>query len=201
MFNSSFQQAAHALLEQVHAAGAEPTAADMRRARNPIPRAAYKGHDFAEMGSVLNRAFTRMAGVEATRPCAEFSAAELRDLLADSLFGYAAPSLLDVYDTSVDNRRRFEGSAAELRAHWAEVDAHARAASLSEMHRDGLCHKAVMWFVHHLPADARAALGPKLVLPLLPTAQHAAPAQPSLSSAVVYSEYSNATSCQACHFA
>ena len=29
-----------------------------------------------------------------------------------------------------------------------------------------------MWFVHHLSADSRHAIGPKIVLPLLPTEQH-----------------------------
>jgi len=197
VFDSSFHQRAQSLLEDVHASA---QAADLRRASTKVPRAAYKGHDFGSMGATLNRALQRMPGVEQTRPCADFSASELRDLLADALYPAAAPALLQVYDGAADNRRRVERSAAELRARWTEVDAHARAASLTDMHRDGLCHKAVMWFVHHLPADARASIGPRLVLPLLPVEQHDVPAEGSHSAATVYAEYSNSTSCAACHF-
>jgi hypothetical protein len=108
-------------------------------------------------------------------------------------------------------------------------------------HRDGLCHKAVMWFVHHLSANARAEVvrvrtvaaptlppllsprlatrrpsagskeagargslwqGGKLVLPLLPLEQHPPPtATAAAAHHTVYSEYTNATSCQACHLA
>ena len=57
---------------------------------------------------------------------------------------------MEVYDGATDNRRRTEESVEELQARWAEVHQHAKGTvELETMHRDGLCHKAVMWFVHH----------------------------------------------------
>ena len=113
--DARFHTRAHALLEKVHGAP------DMHRAVTKVPRPAYRGHDFASMGNVLNKALLRMPEVGATKACSDFSSEELRDLLADQLFEAAAPALLEVYDGAVDNRRRIERSVGELRARWEEV--------------------------------------------------------------------------------
>jgi len=214
VFDATFHTKAHSLLEAVHsvngheqAAQAEVSSADMERAKTRRPRPAYQGSSFGSMNAVLNGYFKRMPSVIATKDCFEFSTDELRDLIGTHLHGAAASSLLEVYHAASDNRRRQTAELEELRGRWAQIDGHAQDASpsmhssLTEMHRDGLCHQAVMWYVHHLGANARAAVGRKAVLPLLPLEQHAPPSVGGAHAMAVYTEYSNATSCQACHFA
>ena len=182
---------------------------DLQRARTPLPRPAYQGVDFAHMNSVLNSALIRMPAVSFTKECFEFSSDELRHLLSEHLLGAASASLLAVYDATPHDGRRRVGpqEADEFNLHWSAIDDHAKASStaaqgtLQEMHRDSLCHKAVLWFVHHLTSSSQREVGRKVTLPLLPVHKHAAPPDGSdVHHMAVYSEYTNSTSCQACHF-
>lgn len=53
-----------------------------------------------------------------------------------------------------------------------------------------------------LTEEQRASVGSSTVLPLLPTAQHHPPdGRLTPSEEAVFGEYTNSTSCQACHFA
>ena len=130
------------------------TAGDLQRARQQVPRAPWKGPDFAGMSRVLTAKLTEAGHV--VTPCEKWSIEELKDLQR-TLFSAAEPELLEVYEDAGDNRRRQRRfrSLEALEAHWEALDRELEASAhrewLGAVRRDGLCHEAVMWFVHHLP--------------------------------------------------
>ena len=162
------------------------TAGDLHRARQQVPRAPWKGPDFAGMSRVLTAKLTE-AG-HAVTPCEKWSIDELKDLQR-TLFSAAEPELLEVYENTGDKRRhrRFRSLEA-LEAHWKALDSELEASAhrewLGAVRRDGLCHEAVMWFVHHLPeakqrrlmtSDSSAAQHHNRTLPSLPETLHQGP--------------------------
>merc|ERR1711862_784755 len=62
------------------------------------------------------------------------------------------------------------------------------------MHRDGHCHEAVMWFVHHISEPMRKKLGAMLAVPFLPYSKHECNVGEDLCD-----EYLAQVSCQDCH--
>ena len=190
---------------------AAPSPSDVSRARTPVPREAYVGHDFPSMSTVLNRHLRRLSP-PAFAPCAAFSHEELRTLLR-TLVGLASPELLKEYPLR-DRRSPRHNSVETLDGHWAALDEVAPPgtdASLDAVARDGLCHGAVLSLVHHLEETTREQLlaRPGLRLPLLPPQRHEQPpieAQPAAvgaagtaHAAAVYGEYESLVSCQQCH--
>merc|ERR1712070_454155 len=62
---------------------------------------------------------------------------------------------------------------AAMAKEWEQLNKEAAATpELARMHRDGHCHEAVMWYVHHLPESVKAELKDKVDLPLLSNFRH-----------------------------
>eukprot|EP00928_Gymnodinium_smaydae_P075504 TRINITY_DN58531_c0_g1_i1.p1 TRINITY_DN58531_c0_g1~~TRINITY_DN58531_c0_g1_i1.p1 ORF type:complete len:517 (-),score=68.17 TRINITY_DN58531_c0_g1_i1:137-1687(-) len=183
---------------------------DLKRARQKVPRDEFRGDSFAKMAEVLTN-HLRKGGLRVEK-CEDWSVFALQDLQR-TLYKEADPELWATYAVSHDGRRQRFQSMEALEKHWAHLD---RAMlKLSEMgvkawevRRDGLCHEAVMWAVHHLPAANLKELQ-KLnsPLPSLPAQRHVlaslvSAADNSSSSSernLVYSEYEHQVSCQQCH--
>ena len=82
---------------------------------------------------------------------------------------------------------------------WDELNTEAaHDPELARMHRDGHCHEAVMWYVHHLPESVRSKLKDNLELPLLSNFRHnvldSKPHAVRLQRA-----YEEKVSCASCH--
>jgi len=180
--------------------------ADLARARERVPRQGWKGRDFAEMAQVLTRQLHGSG--HRVRPCGEWVVEELQ-ALQRRLFQEAEGSLLAIYESAGDRRRQRFASLSALEAHWAKVDAAASVApgELGAVRRDGLCHEAVMWWVHHLPTPVqRRLIAEGLEIPSLPGQRHEQPPAQAVvagattaAAAVVHSEYAQQVSCQQCH--
>merc|ERR1719195_2605322 len=69
---------------------------------------------------------------------------------------------------------------------------------LMRIHRDGHCHEAVMWYVHHLSQEARDALKGKIALPLLSYHRHEKPTSEG-RHADVHQVYEEKVTCFSCH--
>jgi len=182
--------------------------ADIRRAATKCPRAEYKGKTtLADANKVLNVHLTEMEHLS-TRACERFSAGELQQL-SRQLYGVADPALLEVYEETQDNRRQTYGSEDEMQADYTRLNGLVadREPELHDVLRDGLCHRAVMWFVHHLPVEKQLALAANgITIPLLPLSDHTAKSNPGRALAVedvaaqaVHETYEKLTTCQGCH--
>jgi hypothetical protein len=170
---------------------------DLARAKERVPRDAWKGHDFASMSGVLTLRL-REAGFR-VHDCSSWSVSELQELQR-RIFPEAEAEFLAVYEAAADNRRQRFRSLGELEAHWAALDEAVEAEQrLREVRRDGLCHEAVMWWVHHLAGPTQRRLASEgLRLPSLPTVRHAPRALTAPASAV-HAEYALQGPCSACH--
>merc|ERR1711879_1066532 len=75
-----------------------------------------------------------------------------------------------------DNRRLRPHVLSDLTTNWAGLNKLAETHSdprLKVVRRDGHCHEAVTWFVHHLSADMKELLSAaKVPIPLLSPARH-----------------------------
>jgi len=170
---------------------------DLHRARTKKPRASYTGDNFAHMSSVLNRWLLRE--VPNSRSCDEFSVEELQRLQI-VLFTLRDPELNAVYNGTADVRhvpRELEVMARE----WESLNAEAaRDPELARMHRDGHCHEAVMWYVHHLPESMKEVIRDKASLPLLSQIRHdLSLAKPH--AVRVQRAYEEKVTCASCHSA
>mmetsp|Transcript_4856 Transcript_4856/g.8674 ORF Transcript_4856/g.8674 Transcript_4856/m.8674 type:complete len:486 (-) Transcript_4856:93-1550(-) len=168
--------------------------ADLKRARQKIPREQWRGHDFQSMNARLN-AQLRSSG-HCLQDCSQWTTPELQQLLRQ-ISKAAEKELLAVYAAAGDPRHQRFSSTAELENHWAFLDAGVDDEIVEEMRRDGLCHEAVMWWVHHLSGETQQKLSAKGVkIPSLPERLHAAPGG---EAHAVYKEYQHQVSCQQCH--
>jgi hypothetical protein len=166
---------------------------DLKRARTKVPRAAYKGNTFDAMSSNLNKWLLKQA--PKSRACEDFSVEELQRLQV-TLFMLRDPELDGVYQQAND-ARRIRKDVMNMSKEWDQLNTIAsHDPELARMHRDGHCHEAVMWYVHHLPADARASLKDKAILPLLPHARHST-SKPH--AATLRRAYEEKVSCASCH--
>merc|ERR1711907_813905 len=131
------------------------TDADIHRAVIQTPRPEYRGaQHLGAANKVLNRHLSNMAHLK-TRECESFSADDLQDLLR-LLYGASDATLLKVYEEAQDNRRQVYASAAEMESDFKRLNALVKGRSeLHDVLRDGLCHRVVMWFVHHLPSKTQ----------------------------------------------
>merc|ERR1719203_1193335 len=143
---------------------------DLKRARAKVPRAAYKGHDFTNMSSTLNQYLLKEA--PNSRDCDTFTVEELQNIQI-MLFMLRDPELDNVYHNAKDARRMRHDDIKAMTAEWEELNsAAATDPDLARMHRDGHCHEAVMWYVHHLPQTVKVAIKDKAALPLLSAMRH-----------------------------
>ena len=101
------------------------------------------------------------------RSCASFSAKELQKLQG-LLYLARDESLNEVYEAADDNRR-LRASMEDLMESWEKlnkiVEGHSDSSMLSEIQRDGHCHEAVMWYVHHVTEDMKEILSSTTDIP------------------------------------
>jgi len=175
-----------------------PATMDVVRAANK-PGDSYRGDSFSKMNKVLNEHLSAMD--VKTLDCNNFTAMELQKKVLEPIFARASPELLTIYALYKDPRQRLETSLADIRKTWDRINGHvARQPWLHEVQRDGLCHEAVMWFVHHLSECDRTVLSTKLTLPALPMHRHTSETiDPSVPHSEVYADYESKVSCQQCH--
>merc|ERR1719311_723182 len=171
-------------------AGAVPST-DVIRARTRKPGDAYRAPSLDRANAALN------AHLEAkslrTQACEKLSLPELRATMK-AIFLLGDDALKTIYAPEDGRAPRFS-SVAELEAHWEKLE---NAGADSDVRvRDGHCHEAVMWYVHHLSEDGQAAFGSNasLSLPLLPLADHTGRADGSAA----HTAYSSSVTCQKCH--
>eukprot|EP00041_Stephanoeca_diplocostata_P030256 m.910394 g.910394 ORF g.910394 m.910394 type:complete len:533 (+) comp23722_c0_seq1:196-1794(+) len=191
---------------------------DRVRAEKPKPRAHYRGESFQHMSQVLNGWLKsgKHTANGGTKPCSEFTAAELQQLQA-ILYLARDLSLNDVYLKANDNRK-LRASLQDLESTWnvlnKAVAAHpTEAETLSLIQRDGHCHETVMWYVHHVSEDMKAVLReiPGLRIPLLSPAWHGKTCMQARTSAEAGGEaldavfhrvcdaYREQVTCASCH--
>eukprot|EP00927_Polykrikos_kofoidii_P060690 TRINITY_DN55616_c0_g1_i1.p1 TRINITY_DN55616_c0_g1~~TRINITY_DN55616_c0_g1_i1.p1 ORF type:complete len:509 (-),score=61.95 TRINITY_DN55616_c0_g1_i1:78-1604(-) len=190
-----------AVVGQLSTVDSSANQGDLRRARTKVPRHDFRGSSAREAATVLNGHLKRIGGL-ASRECANFSIEELRTSVHERLLWLTTPHLNAIYTLAKDPRKLLTTSLAGLRAEWAVVDGHLTSAPHLEMVvRDGMCHEAVMWFVHHLPsAVQRELIGHgDFALPLLPPVLHKASPESSDADKAIMTNYNQKVSCQQCH--
>jgi len=174
---------------------------DLQRARTKVPRAAYKGDTFDEMSQTLNGWLLKHA--PNSKECDAWTVEELQRLQIQ-LFVLRDPQLDGVYQDTSDSRQ-LPVDLAETTKEWDELNSLAKSSpELQRIHRDGHCHEAVMWYVHHLPESVKAELKDKIALPLLSRMRHEV-SQPvanvSMAARRVHKSYTYKVTCAACHSA
>jgi hypothetical protein len=190
--------------------------ADIIRAVTKVPRDQYKGKSFPHMSETLNGFLNSNKLIE-TRPCSEWTAREIQDLQG-KLFQFRSTDFDDIYHEVKDRRRLSKSrNLEEISAEWEELNSAVEGSEWGEkaheILRDGHCHEAVMWYVHHLSQDIKNALGQgesKVVLPLLSESDHHNQDSGSCSEARKYLDPTGAiamaceanqdkVSCASCH--
>merc|ERR1711939_741861 len=166
---------------------AEP--ADLRRSRTKVPRQSHKGTSFQHMAETLN-GFVRQYGN--VKECAEWTTEELQRFQALMLM-MRSTELNNVY-VEADDTRALRGDEDAHGQRWEKLNALAHnIEGALEVQRDGHCHEAVMWFVHHVPETVRNTVAQTMAVPLLPYNQH------DCGEHEVCKEYLKQVSCQDCH--
>ena len=175
---------------------------DIKRAEEKVPRGHYKGVDFTEMSDILNGWLNSST---TTKPCLDWDVKELQQL--QGLLYLARESQFDdIYKRTEDNRRLRPHVLADLTTNWAGLNKLAETHSdprLKVVRRDGHCHEAVMWFVHHLSADMKELLSAaKVPIPLLSPARHGlcySDSQEDQETERICSAYREQVTCASCH--
>jgi hypothetical protein len=163
---------------------------DLQRARMKVPRAAWKG---SNTGDVLNGHLKKM--FPHTKPCEFWTAKELQSY-QEKIYSFKHSEFDKIYQGTSDNRRMVFKSLEDHQSHWAKINSAAEASPhLKEMHRDGHCHEAVMWLIHHVPAPDQHSVFAKTAVPLLPTKKH------TCESGDVCESYKSHVTCAECHSA
>jgi len=178
-------------------AGTDKAAAsDLRRARTKVPRDEYKGDDFHSMASTLNKYLTKHA--PQSRNCDSWTVQELQELQIQLLM-LRDTQLNEVYHETDDSRKIKDIQA--ITEEWEVLNQLASTdADLQRAHRDGHCHEAVMWYVHHLPEDMKVLLKDKISLPLLSFMRHDLK-ESAQHGPQVHAAYAEKVSCASCHSA
>jgi len=172
-------------------------ATDLRRARSKVPRDDFKGDDFQSMSQTLNKYLQKHA--PQSKDCDLWTMEELQQLQV-SLLMLRDSQLNDLYHETDDNRK-IKTDIQHLVQEWEELNKLASTdPDLARAHRDGHCHEAVMWYVHHLPEDMKELLKDKISLPLLSSMRH------DLKHTAVHGErvhraYQEKVTCASCHSA
>lgn len=193
-FSSDFHKRAHYLLH------AKPSVRDLHRAGRAKPGQAFTAGSFEDAMHKLNEALKADKDLRTER-CSNFSTPLLHDTQR-ALFDARSPDLANVYRDARDTRHMRHANLQSLRleqARHAALDAHRP--DLAEKARDGACHEMVMWYIHHLTESAREDIKSRIVLPLLPSKRHQAPAAGAADAAAseVHDDYSTKISCAVCH--
>jgi len=169
---------------------------DHVRAVNKVPRHDYKGMDFGHMSQVLNRWLKDSHHV---KPCDEWEVEELQELQS-LLYMLRHTDLDDIYQMTEDSRRLRFSTLEDMTQTWKDLNAIASNHEnpwMKRMRRDGHCHEAVMWFVHHLTEDIKLLLfQSKVSIPLLSHARHECKAG---DSEEICRAYEKQVTCQDCH--
>jgi hypothetical protein len=174
LMDAEAADAADALAAPSAVSDPSPSAEDLHRAQTRIPRPQYRGESPSSMARTLNAALAQYAALGLnTDRCERFSVGQLHRL-QDELARVRHASLQDVYTTNSDSRALAFGAPGLSKERndaleMAAAKAHPEARDLV---RDGLCHRLVMQYVHHLTQAQREAL-PPLTLPQLPSARRA----------------------------
>ena len=164
----------------------------LARAVERVPSAALRSSDFGEMAARLNAQLHRYNA----SPCDDWTTEEIHELqllLAD----LRAPPLQDVYAAADDGR----SSTVSARALSERRELVRGCEAWGDCHvlRDGHCHEAVMWVVHHLDAASQRVLAQsRQPIPMLPLAKHACEGS---SCSPSYQLYEAQVSCMDCHAA
>jgi len=187
-------------------------AGDMMRAVAKVPRDHLLGDSHSSMVFKLNTQLRNTDGLD-TKPCESFTVESLINLQR-TLFSSREPRLQETYESTVDNRRLsavgvFTDKLEELENLWAkEAKTLEEYPELKAVARDGKCHEAVMWWVHHITDATKKELqAVGLTIPLLATAKKhtehsialSAPASSEEAKAMVHKSYTTGIGCSACH--
>jgi len=152
------------------------------------------------MGEALNRAMRNM--FPNTKPCEQWTAEELQEYQAQ-LYAYRHDKFDSIYQSENDNRRLLHGSLSSYKAHWSKTNKLVQKHShLEMMHRDGHCHEAVMWLVHHVPAAEQQTVFSRQMAPLLPVSDYTdngCGADATESELQICKVYEGMRSCADCH--
>lgn len=170
---------------------------DLRRARSKVPRTEYTGDDFEGMSQTLNAYMMKHA--PESKDCDLWTVEELQQLQI-SLLMLRDPKLNDVYHDTDDNRK-LSKDIHGLVKEWDELNELARTdPDLARAHRDGHCHEAVMWYVHHLPEAMKDTIKDKISLPLLSAMRHNLKEE-AQHGPRVHRAYEEKVTCASCHSA
>ncbi|CAK0853710.1 unnamed protein product, partial [Prorocentrum cordatum] len=173
-------------------AWAESWEADLRRAKQRVPRAEWRGQGtLASANAKLNEHLAANQNLR-LKACEQFTVTELRATLRH-LFLHVSEELWQVYQHG-DGRQPTHTNLSDIEAHW---ELHAPADDVRV--RDAHCHEAVMWFVHHLTSENQRRVQTDLVLPMLPINDHAIDSQLRGSQDKAGAFYTAKTTCQKCH--
>merc|ERR1712137_8221 len=125
--------------------------------------------DCTDMSNKLN---SFMNKYPSARECDQWKAAELQQFQALILL-MRAPEMDDLYRVT-DDRRQLRGDESDHGERWERLSKLAAevGGDFEKMHRDGHCHEAVMWFVHHVSEDTRWKLAAMTSVPMLPQVKH-----------------------------
>jgi len=174
------------------------TEADITRAATKKPRPAYKGDSFGHMSEVLNGWLQQ--GQAPTKPCEQWNVTELYQLQA-MLYLARDAQLDEVYQSTKDGRR-MRHTMQDMADTWAHLKTLAEGSNehAQRMHRDGHCHEAVMWYVHHLAEDAKQLLSESgVTIPLLSPERHTCPHDASDAHTELCKVYDQQVTCASCH--
>jgi len=170
-------------------------AEDLRRARTKVPRDAFKGDDFESMASTLNKYLLKHA--PQSKECDAWTMEELQQLQV-SLLMLRDSQLNDLYHDTDDNRK-INKEIQQMVQEWDELNKLAATdPDLARAHRDGHCHEAVMWYVHHLPEDMKDLLKDDISLPLLSSMRHELK-ESAQHGERVHRAYQEKVTCGSCH--
>ena len=172
-------------------------ASDLKRARSKVPGDNFKGDDFQDMSETLNKYLQKHA--PKSKDCDQWTMEELQQLQI-SLLMLRDTQLNDVYHDTDDNRK-INKDVQQLVQEWEELNKLASTdPDLARARRDGHCHEAVMWYVHHLPEDTKDLLKDEISLPLLSMMRHDLK-ETSVHGERVHRAYQEQVSCASCHSA
>jgi len=148
------------------------------------------------MAAKLNRV---LGEYKSAKRCESWTLQELQQFQL-RILDLRAPELDEVYQLTDDNRKLSRDAKAHT-VHWESFQniSSGLGEAYGKMQRDGHCHEAVMWFVHHLSEAARQKLAEEIPVPMLPHGAHTCSSSPTAAEKVFCDEYIQQTKCLNCH--
>mmetsp|Transcript_64313 Transcript_64313/g.178044 ORF Transcript_64313/g.178044 Transcript_64313/m.178044 type:complete len:475 (+) Transcript_64313:73-1497(+) len=190
---------------------------DTERARAKVPGSHVQGDGIKEIRQKLNAALEGVVEGVADKlvPCENMTLTEVHDVL-EVLHGARDHALELIYQDTDDSRRlaangvhthKLDTMQTQWQREKTVVDANPQ---LHDVARDGKCHDAVMWFIHHVPDERKTELfesGSLESMPKLPASelphtmgQFYGNTNPGAVE-YVFNNYATATSCGSAHAA